>query len=68
MLKAISFIKMLTYELEDPEFVQQFLNSHYVDDMLGGDENIPNAFKFHCLAKERMKEVGFNLRKWLTCN
>ena len=25
-------------------------------------------FKFYCLAKERMKEGGFNLRKWLICN
>ena len=59
---------MSTYESEDPKFVQQFLNSLYVDDMLGGDENVPNAFKFYCLAKERMKEGGFNLRKWLTSN
>ena len=59
---------MSTYESEDPKFVQKFLNSLYVDDMLGGYENVPNAFKFYCLAKERMKEGGFNLRKWLTCN
>ena len=59
---------MSTYESEDPKFVQKFLNSLYVDDMLGGDENVPNAFKLYCLAKERMKEGGFNLRKWLTCN
>ena len=59
---------MSTYESEDPKFVQKFLNSLYVDDMLGGDENVPNAFKFYCLAKKRMKEGGFNLRKWLTCN
>ena len=50
------------------KIVQQFLNSLYVDYMLGGDENVPNAFKFYCLAKERMKEGGFNLRKWLTWN
>ena len=36
--------------------------------MSGGGENVPNAFKFYCLAKERIKEGGFNLCKWLTCD
>ena len=58
---------MLSYETED-EFIQQFLNSIYVDDVLTGNDTVPEAFKFYCLAKERMKEGGFNLRKWLTSN
>ena len=37
---------MSTYESEDPEFVQQFFNSLYVDNMLGGDENVPMHLSF----------------------
>ena len=46
---------MPTYESEDPEFVQQFLKSLYVDDMLGGDEKRPQCIQV-LLFGEQMNE------------
>ena len=34
------------YELEDPQFVAQFLASVYVDDSISGNRTVPEAFQF----------------------
>ena len=54
------------YEVEDPQFVNDFLSSLYVDDFNGGKDSIPEAFQLYTRAKSRMKEGGFNLRKWIS--
>ena len=54
------------YEGEDPQFVNDFLSSLCVDDFYGGKENVPEAFQLYTKAKSRMKEGGFNLRKWIS--
>ncbi|KAK2546895.1 hypothetical protein P5673_033374 [Acropora cervicornis] len=51
------------YEVEDPQFVNDFLSSLYVDDFNGGKDSVPEAFQLYTKAKSRMKEGGFNLRK-----
>ena len=54
------------YEVEDPQFVNDFLSSLYVDDFNGGKDSVPEAFQLYTKAKSRMKEGGFNLRKWIS--
>ena len=54
------------YELEDPQFVAQFLASIYVDDLISGNGTVPEAFQFYLKAKERLLEAGFNLRKLMS--
>ena len=54
------------YELEDPQFVAQFLASVYVDDLISGNGTVPEAFQFYLKANERLLEAGFNLRKFLS--
>ena len=54
------------YELEDPQFVVQFLASIYVDDLISGNGTVPEAFQFYLKAKEQLLKAGFNLRKFLS--
>ena len=54
------------YEAEDPQFANDFLSSLYVDDFNGGKDSVPEAFQLYTKAKSRMKEGGFNLRKWIS--
>lgn len=49
------------YESEDPQFVNEFLNSLYVDDFNGGKVSDSEAFKLYSKAKCRMKDEVFNL-------
>ena len=55
---------MSNFEVEDPQFVNDFLSSLYVDDFNGGKDSVPEAFQLY--TKSRMKEGGFNLRKWIS--
>ena len=54
------------YEEEDPQFVNDFLTSLYVDDFSGGKDSAPEAFELYKKARLRMNEAGFNLRKWIS--
>ncbi|XP_044183283.1 uncharacterized protein LOC122963962 [Acropora millepora] len=54
------------YKVEDPQFVNDFLSSLYVDDFNGGKDSVHEAFQLYSKAKSRMKEGGFNLRKWIS--
>ena len=54
------------YESEDPQFVNEFLNSLYVDDFNGGKVSDSEAFELYSKAKCRMKDEVFNLRKWIS--
>ena len=57
---------MSSYEHMDPQFVNDFLSSLYVDDFNGGKDSVPEAFELYTKARSRMKEAGFNLRKWIS--
>ena len=52
----------------DEEFMQQVLNSFYVDDFSGGANNLEKAYELFKKLKLRFLEGLFNLRKWRTNN
>ncbi|XP_068756729.1 uncharacterized protein [Montipora capricornis] len=54
------------YEEEDPEFVQTFLRSVYVDDLNSGGDTDEEAYQLYVKSKLRLAEGGFNLRKFVT--
>ena len=54
------------YEEEDPEFVETFLRSIYVDDLSSGGDTDEEAYKLYIKARVRLAEGGFNLRKFVT--
>ena len=51
------------YRDADPKFVDQFLESIYVDDLNAGAENDDDAFLLYQKSKLRLADGGFNLRK-----
>ena len=55
-----------SYLSEDPEFVKKILASLYVDDLNSGASAVVEAFDLYMKSKSRMKEAGFNLRKWIS--
>ena len=55
-----------SYESEDPQFVNEFLNSLYVGDFNGGKNNDSEVFELYSKARSRMRDGGFNLRKWIS--
>ena len=54
------------YKKLDPKFVQQMLESFYVDDLVSGDDNVQLTYDLYLKAKTRLAEGGFKLRKWKT--
>ena len=50
----------------DPEFVENLLNSFYVDDLVSGEESVERALSLYQKSKKRLSEGGFNLRKWIS--
>ena len=52
------------YEEEDPEFVERFLRSIYVDDLTSGGSEDDAVYEQYLKAKLRLAEGGFNLRKF----
>ena len=55
---------LLKYEGEDPQFVNDVLNSLYVDDYASGKNSVPDAFEHYLKLTQRFREGGFNMRKW----
>ena len=51
------------YKEADPEFVEKFLRSIYVDDLSSGAPEIDAAYELYLKSKLRPAEGGFNLRK-----
>ena len=43
----------------DQDFVKEFLNSTYVDDLSSGSSSVEEAFQLFLRSKARMQEVGF---------
>ncbi|XP_067049919.1 uncharacterized protein [Acropora muricata] len=56
----------MTYENEDPEFVQKLLQSLYVDDIIYEDSDDIGAYKLYIKAKSRLAEGGFNAKKFVS--
>ena len=56
------------YQELDPEFATKLASNLYVDDLVFGASNVDDAKNLHLKAIERMKEGGFNLRKWKSSN
>ena len=56
------------YEKTDPLFVQQMIDSLYVDDMVFSTSTLECAYGMYEKAKERMMSGGSRLRKWVTNN
>ena len=54
------------YEQCDPNFTRKFLESIYVDDLTSGDSDVDGTFELYVKSKLRLKEAGFNLRKFDT--
>ena len=54
------------YEQCDPNFTRKFLESIYVDDLTSGDSDMDRTFELYVKSKLRLKEAGFNLRKFVT--
>ena len=52
------------YEVEDPQFVNDFLSSLYVDDFNGGKDSVPEAFQLYSKAKSVMEEGKSNRGMW----
>ena len=52
-----------SYESEDPQFVNEFLNSLYVDDFNGGKDNVSETFELYSKARSIMRDGGFNLKR-----
>ena len=55
-----------TYRHADPQFVDQFLSSIYVDDLVAGSSDVESTYHFYVKSRERLSAAGFNLRKFVT--
>ena len=49
------------YKEADPEFVERFLRSIYVDDLSSGEPDVNAAYELYPKSKLRLFEGGFNL-------
>ena len=56
---------MSTYRELDPEFVDKFLSSIYVDDLVTGSGDVELAYEFYAKSKLCLAEAGFKLRSLL---
>ena len=54
------------YGEEDPEFVETFLRSIYVDNLSSEGGTDEEAYELYIKSKVRLAEGGFNLRKFVT--
>ena len=57
--------KHLSYYREsEPRIMQLLAESFYVEDFVGGANNVEGGYKVFQTSRRVMKEGGFNLRKW----
>ena len=50
----------------DPAFVDKFLSSIYVDDLVSGCNDAQSTYEFYLKSKVRLASAGFRLRKFVT--
>ena len=65
LLNASVHHHMETYKYIDPDFVEKFLPSIYVDDVSFGSDWVQSTYLYQ-KAKSHLKEGGFHLRKFIT--
>ena len=66
LLNATMKYHIERYKNEDPEFVDQYLRSIYVDDLSSGAADSDAAYGLYLKSKLRLAERGFNLRKFVS--
>lgn len=66
LLNATMRYHMEKYRTSDPPFVDQFVRSVYVDDMMPGADTEEEALEFAMKSRQWLAEAGFNLRKFVT--
>ena len=66
LLNATVQFHLEKFQNVDPEFVGIMKRSLFVDDLVAGSQTPEGTLKLYDLAKSRMAEGGFRLRKWLT--
>lgn len=57
---------MMRYINEDPGFVEKFLQSIYVDDIVSGADDVNEAYDLYTKAKRILQDGKFNLRKLMS--
>lgn len=55
-----------TFREVDPEFVDKFLSSIYVDDLVSGGDDVLSTHEFYVKSRLRLATAGFKLRKFTT--
>ena len=68
LLNAVLRYHLSKYAEEDPDFATKMSSSFYVDDLVSGATDVESGIQLYEKARSRMKEDGFNLRKWRTNN
>ena len=66
LLNGVVRYHISTYRKKDPEFSVSLSRSFYVDDLVLGCKDVYEGKVLYEKCKDRMKEGGFNLRKWKT--
>ena len=57
---------MKTYHSVDPHFVDKFLPSIYVDDLVAGVADVSSVFEFYKKSRQRLAVAGLRLRKFVS--
>ena len=66
LLNATVNHHLRTYHETDPIFVDKFLSSIYVDDLVSGSNDVKSAYELYMKSKLRLAAAGFKLRKFVT--
>ena len=66
LLNATINHHLKTFREADPAFVEKFLSSIYVDDLVTGSYDIQSTHDFYLKARLRLAAAGFKLRKFVT--
>lgn len=66
LLNATIRQHILQYHSSNPELVDQFLRSVYVDDVTYGSSDVEKTYKLYTWSKSKLAEGGFHLRKFVT--
>ena len=68
ILNAVIQKHLSYYRESEPQIMQLLAESFYVDDFVGGANDVEGGYKVFQTSRRVMKEGGFNLRKWHTNN
>ena len=65
LLNATIKHHMESHRRVDPHFVDKFLSSIYVDDLVTGSSDVESTYEFYKKLSQRLAVAGFNLRKFI---